>query len=124
MPEAYPTSPREAILIFHLADRVKSELLIASHLLNAVLQLKDAQQEGGRKVLLEFFRALDREMALGQSMIKDPDMVRVQTVMTGLVGMVNAGPLQEVQGHLTWVISQMTTHAQRAMQYLLDRKLL
>lgn len=124
MPEAYPTSPREAILIFHLADRVKSELLIASHLLNAVLQLKDAQQEGGRKVLLEFFRALDREMALGQSMIKDPEMVRVQTVMTGLVGMVNAGPLQEVQGHLTWVISQMTTHAQRAMQYLLDRKLL
>ncbi len=124
MPEAYPASPREAILIFHLADRVKSELLIASSLLNIVLQLKDAQQEGGRKVLLEYFRALDREVALGQSMIKDPDMVRVQTVMSGLVGMVNAGPLHEVQSHLTWVISNMTTHAQRAMQYLMDRKLL
>lgn len=124
MPEAFPTSPREAILIFHLADRVKSELLIASSLLNAVLQLKDAEQEVGRRVLLEYFRALEREVALGQSIIKDPEMVRVQTVMTGLVGMVNAGPLHEVQKHLTWVISNMTTHAQRAMQFLLDQKML
>ncbi len=124
MAEAFPASPKEAILIFHLADRVKSELLIASSLLNIVLQLKEAEQEGGRKVLLEYFRALDREIALSQSMIKDPEMVRVQTVMTGLVGMVNAGPLHEVQNHLTWVISNMTTHAQRAMQFLMDKKLL
>jgi hypothetical protein len=124
MAEAFPASPKEAILIFHLADRVKSELLIASSLLNTVLQLKEAEQEGGRKVLLEYFRALDREVALSQSMIKDPVMVRVQTVMTGLVGMVNAGPLHEVQNHLTWVISNMTTHAQRAMQFLMDKKLL
>jgi hypothetical protein len=124
MAEAFPASPKEAILIFHLADRVKSELLIASSLLNIVLQLKETEQEGGRKVLLEYFRALDREVALSQSMIKDPEMVRVQTVMTGLVGMVNAGPLHEVQNHLTWVISNMTTHAQRAMQFLMDKKLL
>lgn len=124
MPEAYPTSTREAVLIFHLADRLKSELLIASSLLNAVLQLKDAEQAGGRKVLLEYFRALDREVALSQSLIKDPEMVRVQTVMTGLVGMVNAGPLHEIQNHLTWVISNMTTHAQRAMQFLMDQKIL
>ena len=124
MAEAFPASPKEAILIFHLADRLKSELLIASSLLNTVLQLKEAEQEGGRKVLLEYFRALDREVALSQSMIKDPEMVRVQTVMTGLVGMVNAGPLHEVQNHLTWVISNMTTHAQRAMQFLMEKKLL
>lgn len=124
MPEAYLTSTREAVLIFHLADRLKSELLIASSLLNAVLQLKDAEQAGGRKVLLEYFRALDREVALSQSLIKDPEMVRVQTVMTGLVGMVNAGPLHEIQNHLTWVISNMTTHAQRAMQFLMDQKIL
>ena len=124
MSEAVPTSPREAIIIFHLTDRLKSELLIASSLLNTVLQLRDAEQAGGRKVLTEYFRALDREVALSQSMIKDPEMVRVQTVMTGLVGMVNAGPLHEVQGHLTWVITNMTTHAQRAMQFLMDRKLL
>ena len=124
MPAAVPATPREAILIFHLADRLKSELLIASSLLTTVMQLKDAEQEGGRKVLLEYFRALDREVALSQSMIKDPEMIRVQTVMTGLVGMVNAGPLQEVQNHLTWVISNMTTHAQRAMQFLMDQKML
>lgn len=124
MSEAFPASPREAILIFHLADRLKSELLIASSLLNTVLHLKEAEQEGGRKVLLEYFRALDREVALSQSMINDPEMVRVKTVMAGLVGMVNAGPLHEVQNHLTWVLSNMTTYAQRAMQFLMDKKLM
>jgi hypothetical protein len=124
MPGGYPASSKEAILVFHFADRLKSELIIASRLLNIVLQMKDGEQEAGRKVLLEYFRALDGEVALGQAMIDDPEMVRVKTVMTGLVGMVDAGPLHEVQNHLTWVISNMTTYAQRAMQFLLDQKLL
>jgi hypothetical protein len=124
MPEGYPASSKEAILVFHFADRLKSELIIASRLLNVVLQMKDGEQKAGRQVLLEYFRALDGEVALGQAMIDDPEMVRVKTVMTGLVGMVDAGPLHEVQNHLTWVISNMTTYAQRAMQFLLDQKLL
>jgi hypothetical protein len=39
MPEAYPSNSREAILLFHFADRLKSELLIASQLLTVMLQL-------------------------------------------------------------------------------------
>lgn len=124
MPENFPASPREAILVFHYADRLKSELLIASALLNAVIPMKEAELVGGRRVLTEYFRALEREVAVGQSLINDPEMVRVRTVMTGLTGMVDAGPLNEVQQHLTWVISNMTTYAHRAMKYLLDQDLL
>lgn len=120
-----PASPREAILIFHYADRLKSELLIASQMLTAALQLKEAEQQfGGRRVLTEYFRALEREVALGQAMINDPELVRVRTVMTGLTGMADSGPLHQIQEHLTWVISTMTTYAQRAMKYLIDQDLL
>lgn len=119
-----PSTPREAILMFHYADRMKSELLIASQMLNAVLGLKEAEQFGGRKVLVEYFRALEREVALGQALIADPELVRVRTVMTGLTGMADSGPLNQIQEHLTWIISTMTTYAQRAMKYLLDQDLL
>jgi hypothetical protein len=124
MPDPAFTSARQALLVFHYGDRLKSEFLMASHLLNVCQELKEAERLGGLKILLEYFRALEREVGLGQALIADPEMVRVRTVMTGLVGMVEANHLVDMQNHLTWVISTMTTYAQRAMEYLIQGKLL
>jgi hypothetical protein len=124
MPEAYPSTSREAILLFHFADRLKSELLIASQLLTSLLQLKGQEQEGGKRLFLDYFRALEREIDLGAALIHDQDMTRVRTVLTGLTGMVDANMLTDVQEHLTWIISTMTTYAQRAMEFLMKDKLL
>jgi len=44
--------------------------------------------------------------------------------MTGLSGMVDANMLTEVQNHLTWVLSTITTYAQRAMEFLLKEGML
>lgn len=119
MPDAYPSNSREAILLFHFADRLKSELLIASQLLTSLLQLKGQEQEGGKRIVMDYFRALDRELGLGTALINDQDMIRVRTVMSGLIGMVDSKMLTDVQNHLTWIISTMTTYAQRAMEFLL-----
>jgi|UniRef100_A0A7C3UX31 hypothetical protein len=124
MPEGYPTNSREAILLFHFADRLKSELLIASHLLPALLQLKGQEQEGGKRLFLEYFRGLEREMSLGIAFINEQDMIRVRTVLTGLTGMVDSNMFNDIQEHLTWIISTMTTYAQRAMEFLLKEGLL
>jgi hypothetical protein len=124
MPEAYPSTSREAILLFHFADRLKSELLIASQLLTALLQLKGQEQEGGKRLFLDYFRALEREMGLGIALINDQDMTRVRTVLTGLTGMIDSNMFNEVLEHLTWIISTMTTYAQRAMEFLLKEGLL
>jgi hypothetical protein len=124
MPEAYPSNSREAILLFHFADRLKSELLIASQLLTALLQLKGQEQEGGKRLFLDYFRALEREMSLGIAFVNEQDMIRVRTVLSGLTGMVDSNMFNEVQEHLTWIISTMTTYAQRAMEFLLKEGLL
>jgi hypothetical protein len=124
MPEAYPSTSREAILLFHFADRLKSELLIASKLLTSLLQLKGQEQEGGKRLFLDYFRALEGEMGLGIALINDQDMIRVRTVLTGLTGMIDSNMFNEVQEHLTWIISTMTTYAQRAMEFLMKDKLL
>jgi|UniRef100_A0A7V6A2R4 hypothetical protein len=124
MPEAYPNTSREAILLFHFADRLKSELLIASKLLASLLQLQGQEQEGGKRLFLDYFRALEGEMGLGIALINDQDMVRVRTVLAGLTGMVDSNMFNQVQEHLTWIISTMTTYAQRAMEFLMKDKLL
>jgi hypothetical protein len=124
MAEKFPTTVRQAILTFHFADRIKAELLLASRLLLTLNQLKGPDQDGGRRVFVDFLRGLEGEVNLGHMQIDDPEMIRVRTVMTGLIGMVDAGITQDIQSHLSWMISQMATYAQRAMEFLLKEKLL
>ena len=124
MAETYPTDSRGAILLFHFADRLKSELLIASQLLTTLLQLKGQEQEGAKRLFLDYFRALEREMSLGIALVNDQDMTRMRTVLTGLTGMVDANMFTEIQDHITWIISTMTTYAQRSMEHLMKEGLL
>jgi hypothetical protein len=122
--ETFPANRREAILTFHFADRIKAELILASRLLAGLIPLEGLEREGGIKIYLDFLRGLEGEINLGQVQIGDPEMVRVRTVMTGLMGMVESNMLSDIQGHLTWMISVMATYAQRAMEYLVKEKLL
>jgi hypothetical protein len=124
MAAGFPANPREAILVFHFADRVKAELLLASRLLNTVIQMEGQEREGAGRLLVDFFRGLDQEINLAQVQIGDPEMIRVRTVMTGLIGMADSNMLADIQSHLTWMISAMATYAQRSMEYLVKEKLL
>jgi hypothetical protein len=124
MAEFFPANKRQAILVFHFADRIKAELILASRLLNSLINLEGLEREGGNKVFLDFLKGLEGEINLGQVQIGDPEMVRVRTVMTGLMGMVESNMLADIQSHLTWMISIMATYAQRAMEYLVKEKLL
>ena len=119
-----PASSRQAILTFHLADRIKAEILLASRLLDSVAQLQGLEREGASRLFLEFLRGLEMEINLAQAQINEPEMVRVSTVMRGLLGMADSRMFQEMQSHFTWMISVMATFAQRAMEYLIKEKLL
>ncbi len=124
MSETFPRGTREAIFGFHLADRMKAQLTLVSSLLQSLLQLQGAEELGARRLFLELLRAVDQDLTLCQSVIKEGDMIRLKTVFTGIRGMVADGQLQDLQPHLTWMITVMTTYAQRAMEYLQREKLI
>ena len=124
MAEPFPSSSRQAILAFHFADRIKAEILLASRLLNTVSHLQGHEQEGANRLFLDFLRGLEQEINLAGVQISDPEMVRLRTVMTGLLGMADSRMFQDMQSHFTWMISIMATYAQRAMEYLVKEKLL
>jgi hypothetical protein len=120
----FPTSSRQAILVFHFADRIKAQIILASQLLATVSQMEGLEREGASRLFVAFLKGLMQEINLASVQINDPDMVRLQTVMTGLIGMADARMFQDMQEHLTWMISGMTTFAQRAMEYLVKEKML
>lgn len=124
MDKVFPASAREAILGFHLADRMKAELHVASNLLQSVKQMTGDEALGARRLFMDFLKALDQEITLCQSIISEAEMIRLKTVFTGLRGLVAEGQLDEIQSHLTWMITIMTTYAQRAMEFLHQEKLL
>ena len=124
MAEAFPANRRQAILAFHFADRIKAELLLASRLLNTVTQMEEMEQEGAGRLFLDFLQGLEQEINLAAMQINDPDIVRLRTVMTGLIGMADSKMFADIQSHLTWMVSTMATYAQRAMEYLVKEKLL
>ncbi|MBM4286830.1 MAG: hypothetical protein FJ135_01560 [Deltaproteobacteria bacterium] len=124
MAKVFPAGSREAILGFHLADRMKAELQVASALLQSVKQMTGAEALGARRLYMDFLKSLDNEITLCQSVISESEMVRLKTVFTGLRGLVAEGQLDDIQNHLTWMITIMTTYAQRAMEYLHKENLL
>ncbi|MFP3867819.1 MAG: hypothetical protein ACLFUU_06620 [Desulfobacteraceae bacterium] len=124
MNEHFPVNTREAILGFHFADRLKAGFILASQLLDLMINLSDSEAAGARQLYLAYLRHLDQEVSLCQSLIGDQELVRVRTVLSGLTGMVVDGQLQDIQSHLTWMITIMTTYAQRAMEFLQQQQLL
>ena len=124
MAETFPSSTRQAVLVFHFADRIKAEILLASRLLGTVSHLEGLEQEGASRLFLDYLKGLEQEINLAQVQIADPEMVRVKTVMTGLLGMADSRMFQDMQSHFTWMISVMATYAQRAMEYLVKEKML
>jgi hypothetical protein len=124
MAETFPVSTRQAVLVFHFADRLKAEILLASRLLGTISQMDGLELEGAGRLFLDFLKGLEQEINLAQVQINEPEMVRVKTVMTGLLGMADSRMFQDMQGHFTWMISVMATYAQRAMQYLVQEKVL
>lgn len=124
MTDTFPTNISEAILGFHVADRMKSELLMASRLLQALMSMQGSEADGARRLFLDYIQALAQDMSLTQSVIHESEMVRINTVFMGLQGMIAEGLLQDMQSHLTWMISIMTTYAQRAMEFLHKENLL
>jgi hypothetical protein len=124
MEKVFPAGTREAILGFHLTDRMKSELHVASNLLQSVKQMTGDEAMGARRLFMDFLKSLDQEITLCQSVISESEMTRLKTVFTGLRGLVAEGQLDEVQTNFTWMISIMTTYAQRGMEYLQKQNLL
>jgi hypothetical protein len=58
---------RNAVVCFQYAERIKSELIIATKLLEQLETLKNSELEGAKKLMLSFLGALESEVKIAGS---------------------------------------------------------
>jgi hypothetical protein len=116
---------REAILNFQYSEKMKSGLIIGTTLLDQLVSLKkDEELSGGRKVLVWYLEGLLREVRIAENVLGLGHYAELERKVMEVIGRIHMSQLQEAQGSFSEAISLATTSCQRAMSFLVEKKLL
>jgi hypothetical protein len=116
---------REAILDFQYSEKMKSGLIIGTTLLDQLVSLKkDEELSGGRKILVWYLEGLLREVRIAENVLGLGHYAELERKVMEVIGRIHMSQLQEAQGSFSEAISLATTSCQRAMSFLVEKKLL
>ena len=115
---------REAILDFQYAEKMKSGLIIGTALLDQLTSLKgDEEFSGGRKVLVWYLEGLLREIRIAENVSGSGRYVDLERKLMEVIGRIHMSQFQEAQASFSEAISLATTTCQKAMNFLIEKKL-
>jgi len=105
-------------------ERIKSELIIATKLLQELDELEGDELAGAEKLMLSFLDALMGEVNIAHKVLGLQNFEEAGTKILDAKQLVRLHEYLEATGRLSGAISSVTTSGQRAMQTLKDKKLL
>ena len=116
---------REAILNFQYAEKMKSELIVGTQLLDQVISLKEPEFSGGKRVLVWYLEGLLREVRIAQNVLGPGHSYNdMERKIMEVIGRLQVSQFQEAQWSLSEAISLATTSCQSSMTFLMERKLI
>jgi len=115
---------REAILDFQYAEKMKSGLIIGTNLLDQIASLKKEEElSGAKKVLVWYLEGLLREIRIAENVLGSGCYADLERKVMEVIGRIHMSQFQEAQGSFSEAISLATTSCQKAMNFLIERKL-
>jgi hypothetical protein len=114
---------REAILDFQYSEKMKSGLIIGTTLLDQLLSLKGEELSGGQKVLAWYLEGLLREIRIAENVLGSGHYSDLERKVMEVVGRIHMSQFQEAQWSFSEAISLATTSCQKAMNFLVEKKL-
>ena len=115
---------REAILDFQYSEKMKSGLIIGTNLLDRLVSLKnDEELSGGKKVLVWYLEGLLREIRIAENVLGSGHYADLERKVMEVVGRIHMSQFQEAQWSFSEAISLATTSCQKAMIFLVEKKL-
>jgi len=112
---------RESIIRFQYAEKIKSELIIASNLLVGLEDLREAEVEGAKKMLFSFIDALISEIIIAHRASGDQNFEEARAKVEEAVNKIRSDDYSEATRRISEAISHTTTGGQRAMQTLREK---
>jgi len=115
---------REAILDFQYSEKMKSGLIIGTSLLDQLVSLKGEEElSGGKKVLVWYLEGLLREIRIAENVLGLGHYADLERKVMEVIGRIHMSQFQEVQWSFSEAISLATTSCQKAMNFLVEKKL-
>ncbi len=115
---------REAILDFQYSEKMKSGLIIGTTLLDQLSSLQEEKEfSGGKKVLVWYLEGLLREIRIAENVLGSGRYADLERKVMEVIGRIHMSQFQEAQASFSEAISLATTSCQRAMSFLVEKKL-
>ena len=115
---------RRTILVYQYAERIKSELIIASDLLAKMLALRGEERTGAEKMMRSYLEAMVREIKIAQNIEKSVNFVGAEKRVVEAMGRLRLSEHSEMNRCISEALSFITTSCQAAMETLEKEKLL
>ena len=115
---------RKDILGFMYAERVKSALIIAGQLLDALSDLAQEERAGGLKMFASFVNGAGNEMRLAANVMAASDWDGLRGQLNVTEGYVRLGQMEAAREELSRSLSLVTTLGSHAMTSLRSAGLL
>ncbi|MCU0605479.1 MAG: hypothetical protein MUC33_22795 [Desulfobacterales bacterium] len=115
---------KEAILAYAQSEKAKAGLLMAAQLLEIYKGMPDHERHAAERVLRPLISMIANEVYLSKKMTAVVLWAGVEKSLNTALVLMNSGVLAEATYHVVQAISAVTTIGQRAMQHLMDQKLL
>ncbi len=114
---------KKAIICFQYAERIKSELIIATNLLETIDKFKNNELVGAEK-LLSFLYALQDEIRIAHNLLQMQNFKEAGGKVAKATESMFSHDYSEATKHISEAISRITTGGQQATQLLKERGLL
>ena len=115
---------KKAIICFQYVERIKSELIIATKLLEKLDELEGDELAGAEKLMLSLLDALGGEVNIAHGVLGLQNFEEARTKILEAKELVLLHKYLDATSRLSGAISSVTTSGQRAMQMLKEKKLL
>jgi hypothetical protein len=109
---------KNAMLRFQYSEKIKSELIMTSKLLEALKDLKDEERKGAEKLFLSFLNALRIEINIARNVSQINDFEKVDLRVEEAALHVKMHEYSEAFKRISEAISITTTSGQKSVETL------
>ena len=115
---------RKAILTYQYAERIKSELIIASNLLAAMDGLEGNERLGAEKMMVSFLEALTGEIRIAQHVERSMNFIGAERKIMEAIGKIGINERSGINQCISEALSLVTTCSSGAMKVLMSQQLI
>jgi hypothetical protein len=115
---------RKAILTYMYAERIKSELIIASGLLTTMDSLEGDERLGAGKMMVSFLQALSGEIRIAQHVERSMNFIGAERKIMEVMEKIELQKRAEINQCISEALSLITTCSAGAMKVLMSEQLI